>query len=185
MVLSLAASLSGCTAATETGAASDSTEVEPPVESRLSPTDDKQVSVPEPSASVPVTAVMQIRRAASGAGNVIDVLVYARIASRHFLHAPDDEDKTFIPVSMELDLPDGLEEVGDWQYPAGKIEHGSRVYRDSLILRRTLNGDGRKKLDKLRGRLRYQACTDELCWPPQKIELSATVPTPTIERSPK
>jgi hypothetical protein len=184
IVLALAVSLCGCVPASETSSVSDATKVDRSEESRFRPIDEEQVSAPEPSASLPVTAVMQIRPAPSGAGDVVDVLVYARIASRHFLHAPDDAEKTFIPVSIELDLPDGVEALGEWQFPAGKMEHGSRVYRDSVVLRRTLKVDSRKKeqLEKLSARLRYQACTDELCWPPQKIELSANLLAPTIER---
>ena len=136
----------------------------------------EEVSVPVPSAAEPVTAVMTIQPSHATAGETVEVLVRVRIASAHFIHAPGEAGGPFIPVSVNATFPAGLEPIGDWQLPPPEKGRGSAVvYRDSVVLRRFVNvvaSSGPSALN-VTGELRYQVCTDELCWPQGKLQLSA------------
>jgi Thiol:disulfide interchange protein DsbD, N-terminal len=140
------------------------------------PKEADRVPVGEPSASDPVKAAMQIRPAATAPGASIDAIVYARIAPAHYLHAASALDTTFKPLSIELKLPDTLESSEDWQFPQPVKIHGDTLgYRESVTIRRSLRVpvDADPQTVTLSGKLRFQACTDELCWPPGEIALSA------------
>jgi hypothetical protein len=125
--------------------------------------------VPEPTPSDPVKAVMACRPSdRSGA----ELLVVVRIATAHYLHAEADHGGTFTPLKIDASLPPGVEFDGDWIYPApepGRVP----AYRDTVLLRRPLKVISTSPTQKATGVLRYQACNNELCWPPGKLELSA------------
>ena len=133
----------------------------------------------DPSASEPVTATMVVRPASAVAGGEVELLVYARVARAHYLHAATNSREPFAPVTMNLTCPDGLEVMSDWQFPPPERGPGnSLVYRDSIVLRRSLRVLPNIAAQTLlvTAELRYQACTDELCWPPTAIELSTPLP---------
>ena len=139
-------------------------------------TSTEEVSVPDPSPAEPVTAVMTIRPDRAVAGETVEVLVRIRIASAHFIHAPGEAGGPFIPVSVNATFPAGLEPIGDWRFPPPEKGRGSAlVYRDSVVLRRSLKVVSSPRPEPLTvtGELRYQVCTDELCWPQGKLQLSA------------
>ncbi|HEY1785660.1 MAG TPA: hypothetical protein VGG30_08935 [Pirellulales bacterium] len=132
-------------------------------------------SVAAPSSDQPVAAAMKIRPESAAAGSTVEILVYARIAPMHYLHAAGDAGEPFTSVAMEIALPKEVEPIGDWQLPTPEIGKGNApVYRDAILLRRwlkILSGTPPQTL-QIAGELRYQACTEELCWPPRKIALS-------------
>ena len=133
-------------------------------------------SLPEPSPSEPVKAAMTVRPENVSAGDVAELLVYLRIAKAHYLHAPAKSSGYAIAVTMDAVLPDGVEAAGDWIFPPPlKGQGDSLIYRDSLILRRAIRVSSRAAPQTLMltGSLRFQACTDELCWPPALIQVSA------------
>jgi hypothetical protein len=129
-------------------------------------------AVPEPSPSEPVKASMEFRSAGDGTA---ELLVAVRIARAHYVHAPGDEGSKFAPLSMELTLPDGVTTVGDWIFPPPQAGRGgSPEYRDSVLLKRSLRiGAISPRTLTIGGVLRFQACTEELCWPAGKMELFA------------
>ena len=137
----------------------------------------EEVSAPEPSPSDPVTAVMVIRPQRASVGATVELVVHIRIAPAHFIHASDDAGGPFVPVAVKLTLPDGVEPVGDWQRPTPETGHkNSLVYRGPTLLRRTLRiaSNSRPETLEVTGELQYQVCTDELCWPQGKLDLSAS-----------
>ncbi len=129
--------------------------------------------VPEPSPSEPVKAVMACRP--SGRDKA-ELLVAVRIARAHYLHAEADHGGIFTPLKIEASLPPGVEFDGDWIFPAPEAER-LPVYRTSVLLRRFLKVTSPPPSRHVTVVLRYQACNDELCWPPGKLELSAPIPT--------
>ena len=137
---------------------------------------DIQFSVPDPSPNEPVKAMMKIDPENVPAGETVTVFVSVRIARAHYLHAVNNSDKTFIPVAVNVPLPKGIEAAGEWQFPTPDKVHGNALgYRDSMLMRRSLKvlSSATQQTLLLTGELSYQACTDELCWPPGKIALSA------------
>jgi Disulphide bond corrector protein DsbC len=136
----------------------------------------EETAVPDPSPSEPVTAVMTIRPKRATVGETALVLVHIRIASAHFIHAKDDAGGPFVPVAVNVTLPEGVEPIGDWQAPTPENGRGnSRVYRNSVVLRRSVKVVSSSAPETLTvtGELRYQVCTDELCWPRGRLKLSA------------
>jgi hypothetical protein len=147
-------------------------------ESARVPAPDPSQAVPEPSPSEPVKAVMACRPASHPDGATGELVVVARIARAHYLHAEADQGGTFTPLSIHAALPPGVEFVGDWSFPAPEHGRGGLpIYRDSVLLTRALKVTGPLPPSRVvTGVLRYQACNDELCWPPGKLELSASIP---------
>jgi hypothetical protein len=136
----------------------------------------EEIFVPDPTPGEPVTAVMTIQPDRATAGETVEVLVCVRIASAHFIHAPGEAGGPFIPVAVNAQLPAGVEPVGDWQLPSPEKGRGTAlVYRNSVVLRRSLKVVSMSASESLlvTGELRYQVCTDELCWPQGKLQLSA------------
>lgn len=134
-----------------------------------------QLSAADPSPSNPVTASMVIRPTEAGAGDTVELVVQVRIAGAHYVHARPHE--TFTPVAMNLELPAGLEAVGDWEFPTPEKANGNdSVYRNSVQLRRSLKvlPNTLLKMMTVSGELRYQVCNDEVCWPPDTLELSTS-----------
>ena len=136
----------------------------------------QQFSVPDPSPSEPVTAAMRIDPQGASAGDSVELLVYVRIARAHFVHAAHPTDRVFAPVEMTVALPEGITAQGEWRFPPP--EHGrgdSLVYRNSMLLRRRLKVTANASLQTVvaNGELSFEVCSDELCWPLRKIELSA------------
>jgi len=140
----------------------------------------EDLSVPESSPSEPVKAVMKFRPASVSDGSTVELLVDVRIARAHYLHAAGDPGSRFTSLDMEVTLPAGIKFIGGWKFPppeAGRA--GAPVYRNSVLLRRSLKVASTLPPQPLivAGVLSYQACTDDLCWPPGKTELSATLST--------
>jgi hypothetical protein len=129
-------------------------------------------AVPEPSPSEPVKAVMACRPSGP---ITAELLVAVRIARAHYLHAEADRGGTFTPLKIETTLPQGVEFDGDWNFPTPEVGRVP-MYRTSVLLRRSLKITSPPLSREVTGVLRYQACNDELCWPPGKLELSAPLP---------
>jgi hypothetical protein len=138
----------------------------------------KEISVPDPTPGEPVTAVMTIHPNHAAAGETVEVLVRVRIASAHFIHASGEAGAPFVPLAVNAKLSAGVEPVGDWQLPPPEKGRGTAlVYRDSVVLRRSFRVVSMSASESLllTSELRYQVCTDELCWPQGKLQLSASL----------
>jgi Disulphide bond corrector protein DsbC len=149
-----------------------------PVQSASSKPDEKPLTAPDPSPDNPVTATMTIRPEKLTFGEVAEILVFVRIAPAHYVHAANRPDEPWIPLTVNVSLPDEFEYSGDWQFSTPEKGHGGAlVYRNSVLLRRPLRTRLKSRQARLRvtGEFRYQACNDELCWPPRTIKLSASV----------
>jgi hypothetical protein len=134
-------------------------------------------SVPEPTPSEPVKAAMALRPTKISPGMAGELLVAVRIARAHYLHAEADHGGTFTPLKIEATLPPGVEFVGDWSFPAPeKGRNGVPIYRTSVLLRRTVKFTSASQTLGATAMLRYQACNEELCWPPGKLVLSVPLP---------
>jgi hypothetical protein len=139
-----------------------------------SPIPEPDPIVSDPSPSEPVKAVMACRTTGSATA---EILVAIRISGSYYLHAEADHGGIFTPLKIEATLPPGIEFVGDWSFPTPEKERGIAVYRTSVLLKRSLRITTRTRdSPKVIGVLRYQACNDELCWPPGKLELSSPLP---------
>jgi hypothetical protein len=135
-----------------------------------------QVFASAPSSEEPVTATMKLRPESLAAGEAAELLVSVRIATAHYVHAANKPGAPWVPLAMTVSLPDGVEFSGDWHLPTPDKGHGDApVYRNSVLLRRALRVGAKSAPRDVRvsGKLRYQACNDELCWPTRTMELFA------------
>lgn len=144
-----------------------------------------ELSVPDPSPSEPVKAVMEFRPGSVSAGAEGELVVSIRIARAHYLHAKADPGGKFTPLGIEVELPSGIAGTRDWQFPPPETGRtGAPVYRERVLLRRPLRVKSSAAARSLviTGKLRYQACTEDLCWPPRTLELSAPVSIQPMSR---
>jgi thiol:disulfide interchange protein len=138
---------------------------------------DANFGLTEPSSSEPVTATMRANPSTVRAGETFEILVRARIAGSYYLYASNHLDEPFAPVALNLTLPHGVEALGDWKAPApSRTKSGELIYTDSVLFRRPLKVSSNAPVGvmAIAGELHYQACTEELCWPPRTIKLSAS-----------
>ncbi len=126
---------------------------------------------PEPSASEPVKAAMSCRQTGPFKA---EIQVVVRIAATYYVRAEADHGGKFTPLKIEAKLPPGVEFDGEWIFPKPEAEC-IQVYRSAVLLKRSLKLNSLQTSMPVTAVLRYQACNDELCWPPDKLELSATL----------
>lgn len=139
---------------------------------------ENEFAVAEPSAHQPVTAAMKADHADIEPGNNFEMIVRVRIAEGHHIFAASPKSKVFTGTSISLDLPAGVESVSDWSEPAPVVARdGENVFTNSVVYRRTLKLTDASHSGPIsfKGELHYQACNDQLCWPPNSIPITATV----------
>jgi DsbC/DsbD-like thiol-disulfide interchange protein len=107
------------------------------------------------------------------------------------VHVYSPGNEGYIGVSVSLDLPSGLKTLdprfpqGD-PYMFGALKELVTVYDKPFEIRQDVvrTGKGPQKLPAtVPGTLRYQACTDKICFPPQEHSFEVTLEQPAA-RSP-
>ena len=112
------------------------------------------------------------------AGKFVEILVHVRIAGGYHIYGTGSVAGPFQPTTLTLDLPQELKPAGDWIVPQPTVTRsGEKIYTDSLLFRRRLQVrlNAPKKLLSIKGEVQFQACEEELCRPPVKVALSASV----------
>jgi hypothetical protein len=146
-----------------------------------------EITVPDPSPAEPVKAAMRMNADKTVAGSRCEVVIRVRIAAGHHIYAMDAAKKPFLPTSLVLKLPEGLETDGEWMADEPTLtKTGQQVYTESVVFRRRCKVRPNVSAGSvfITSKLHYQACNTELCWPPQTINLSTvlaitgTKPTP-------
>jgi hypothetical protein len=133
---------------------------------------------PEPTRAEPVRVAVQASAGSVAPGAQFDLLVQARILADFHIYGMDPKVSPFIPTSLKLTLPDGLESTGDWTGPSPERDKdGVEIYTGAAVFQRALKaraGAVPKKYS-IGVELEYQVCNNEMCYPPKKVELQATV----------
>jgi hypothetical protein len=96
------------------------------------------------------------------------------------VNAREKSDEYLIATDLKAELPAGFSS-GDVSYPKGKLEKFTfsqkplNVYQDTVILRMPVTALANAPLGEQHFslKLRYQACSTELCLPPVTIPLNA------------
>jgi hypothetical protein len=157
----------------------------PPAPTKTDSEITREFTIAEPSPHEPVTAAMKLEPSSPTPGAEAELLVYVRIARAHFVHAAKATQQVFAPVEISVSLPPELEAQGDWRYPTAEIDRsGSPVYRNSILLRRPLrvSADADAHTYVVVGEIKCQVCTDEICWPLKRIDLSTSFTIPPLPR---
>jgi Thiol:disulfide interchange protein DsbD, N-terminal len=117
-----------------------------------------------------------------GRGSSFQIAVVMKIRPGFHVNAREKSQEYLIPTELKAVLPAGFSN-GEVSYPKGKLEKFAfsktplNVYQDTLILRISVTALASAPLGEqhIPLKLRYQACSNELCLPPVTLTLEATL----------
>jgi hypothetical protein len=117
-----------------------------------------------------------------GRGSSFQIAVVMKIRPGFHVNAREKSEVYLIATDLKATLPAGFNS-GEVSYPKGKLENFSfsktplNVYQDAVILRMSVTALASAPLGEqhIPLKLRYQACSNELCLPPVTLTLDATL----------
>ncbi len=118
----------------------------------------------------------------AGRGGSFQIAVVMNIRPGFHVNAREKSEEYLIATDLKVQLPSGFTS-GDVLYPKGQLETFTfskkplNVYQGKVILRLPVNALATAPLGEqhIPLKLRYQACSTELCLPPTTIPLDATI----------
>jgi thiol:disulfide interchange protein DsbD len=117
-----------------------------------------------------------------GRGSSFQIAVVMKIRPGFHVNAREKSEVYLIATDLKATLPAGFTS-GEVSYPKGKLEKFAfskiplNVYQDTVILRMPVTALASAPLGEqhIPLKLRYQACSNELCLPPVTLPLDATL----------
>jgi len=118
----------------------------------------------------------------AGRGSSFQIAVVMKIRPGFHVNAREKSEDYLIATDLKAALPAGFN-GGEVSYPKGKLEKFAfskiplNVYQDTVILRLPITALESAPLGEqhVPMKLRYQACSNELCLPPVTLTLDATL----------
>jgi hypothetical protein len=118
----------------------------------------------------------------AGRGSSFQIAVVMKIRPGFHVNAREKSEEYLIATDLKAELPAGFSN-GEVSYPKGKLENFSfskkplNVYQDTVILRLPVTALASAPLGEqhIALKLRYQACSTELCLPPATLPLNAVL----------
>lgn len=118
----------------------------------------------------------------AGRGSSFQIAVVMKIRPGFHVNAREKSEEYLIATDLKAALPAGFNS-GEVSYPKGKLEKFAfskillNVYQDTVILRLPVTALENAPLGEqhIPLKLRYQACSTELCLPPVTVALNATL----------
>ena len=118
----------------------------------------------------------------AGRGSSFQIAVIMKIRPGFHVNAREKSEDYLIATDLKAELPAGFTS-GEVAYPKGKLEKFAfsktplNVYQDSVTLRMPITALASAPLGEqhVALKLRYQACSTELCLPPVTIALTAAI----------
>jgi hypothetical protein len=115
-------------------------------------------------------------------GSSFQIALVMKIRPGFHVNAREKSEEYLIATDLKATLPAGFRS-GEVSYPKGKLEKFAfskiplNVYQDTVILRMPVTALASAPLGEQRIplKLRYQACSTELCLPPVTLTLDATL----------
>jgi thiol:disulfide interchange protein DsbD len=115
-------------------------------------------------------------------GSSFQIAVVMKIRPGFHVNAREKSEDYLIATDLKAALPAGFNN-GDVSYPKGKLEKFAfsktplNVYQDTVILRLPVTALASAPLGEqhIPLKLRYQACSNELCLPPTTLTLDVTL----------
>jgi len=115
-------------------------------------------------------------------GSSFQIAVVMKIRPGFHVNAREKSEDYLIATDLKAALPAGFSS-GEVSYPKGKLEKFAfskiplNVYHDTVILRMPVTALASAPLGEqhIPLKLRYQACSNELCLPPVTLPLDATL----------
>lgn len=118
-----------------------------------------------------------------GRGSSFQIAVVMKIRPGFHVNAREKSEDYLIATDLRADVPPGFQ-AGEVLYPKGTLKTFAfskdkplNVYTDTVIVRLPLTALATAPLGAQRVplKLRYQACSNEICLPPVTLELDATL----------
>jgi DsbC/DsbD-like thiol-disulfide interchange protein len=115
-------------------------------------------------------------------GTSFQIAVVMKIRPGFHVNAREKSEEYLIATDLKAELPAGFSS-GEVAYPKGKLENFSfskkplNVYQDTVVLRMPINALANAPLGEqhIPLKLRYQACSAEICLPPVTLNLDAAI----------
>jgi thiol:disulfide interchange protein DsbD len=136
-----------------------------------------------PSGREVVSPTAFVSREPVGRGGAFQLAVVAKIRTGFHINARKPSADYLIPTDLRAELPAGFKAAGEVSYPNGELHTFAftktplNVYQDKVVFRLPLSAlaDAPLGMQKIPLKLRYQACSNEVCLPPVTLNLEATV----------
>jgi hypothetical protein len=116
-------------------------------------------------------------------GSSFQLAVVLKIRNGFHINARKPSAEYLIPTDLRANLPAAFKSAGEIAYPSGQLRTFAfsktplNVYEDKVILRVPLAAqpDAPLGAQKIPLKLRYQACSNEVCLPPVTLDVDAPV----------
>jgi len=140
-----------------------------------------QPQIPAAREVVSPTAYVSLEPVARGSS--FQLAVVAKIRNGFHINARKPSAEYLIPTDLRVTLPAGFKSAGEISYPKGALHTFAftktplNVYQDTVVLRVPLTAqpDAPLGAQKIPIKLRYQACSQEVCLPPVTLDVDAAV----------
>jgi hypothetical protein len=140
-----------------------------------------QPQIPSGREVVAPTAYVSLEPVARGSN--FQLAVVAKIRTGFHINARKPSAEYLIPTDLRVALPPGFTSAGEISYPKGELHTFAftktplNVYEDKIVLRVPLTAQHDAPLgpQKIPLKLRYQACSQEVCLPPVTLDVDAQV----------
>jgi len=125
-------------------------------------------------------------------GKQMEIAVVMKIRDGYHVNARETTFDYLIPTDLKSDVPAGFK-AGEVAYPKGTLHKFSfakdqplNVYTDTVVLHLPVSVDGNAPLGEqhLSFKLRYQACSNEVCLPPATLPVDAVIHVSSTESHP-
>jgi Disulphide bond corrector protein DsbC len=138
-----------------------------------------QPQIPSGREVVAPTAYVSLEPVARGSS--FQLAVVLRIRNGFHINARKPSADYLIPTELRANLPTGFKSAGEISYPKGELHTFAftktplSVYEDRVVLRVPLTAqpDAPLGAQKIPLKLRYQACSQEVCLPPVTLDVEA------------
>ena len=116
-------------------------------------------------------------------GSSFQLAVVLKIRNGFHINARKPSADYLIPTDLRANLPAGFKSAGEISYPKGELRTFAftktplNVYEDKVVLRVPLaaQSDAPLGAQHIPLKLRYQACSNEVCLPPVTLDVDAPV----------
>ena len=143
------------------------------------------VELEDPTAQNVVTFGGALDQPTMAVGDVRTVAIRAKMVDSWHIYAVDKPTGVNVATKLELVLPNGIEQVGDWDIPpAHSIGDNTFAYESDVVFRTQVRATsslspGQLSIDCKVG---HQACNDSMCRPPSSTTVSIPVTITTTNQ---
>lgn len=136
--------------------------------------------VPNPKDVVAAAAFASMDPA--GRGSTVQIAVVLKIRSGYHINAREKSEEYLIATDLQANAPAGFK-AGEVIYPKGQLHQFTfsktplNVYENTITLRMPVSVLGSAGLgaQHIPLKLRYQACSTDLCLPPVRVDVDAAL----------